>query len=58
VGPALETVADTQEQSRRILLTCTLECVETVRVTLNVKHWLNYSRRTVMSLVMAMETWG
>jgi len=58
VGPALETVADTQrtpplapveELSRSMWLTCTRKRVETVRVVLNAKYWLNYSRSTGMS---------
>jgi len=61
VGPALETVVDTQGnplapaegQSRSMRLTCTVEQVGTVRVVLNAKYWLNYSRSTVMSSVVA-----
>jgi len=66
MGLALEIVADTQGkplvpvegQSQRTWLTCTVERVVTIQVVMNAKHWLNYSRSTVMSSVVAMELWG
>jgi len=47
-----------EEQSQSIWRTCTMGRVGTVQVVPNAKYWLNYSQSTVMSSVVAMETWG
>jgi len=57
-APRETPLAPVEKQSRNIWLTCTVEGVVTVRVVLSAKHWLNYSRSTVMSSVVTMETWG
>jgi len=57
-APRKTPLAPVEEQSRSMWLTCTAEQVGTVRVVLNAKYWLKYSRSTVMSSVVAMKTWG